>query len=116
MAHTKDGTTAGQVTEVSDETFDGEVLRSGVPVLVEFTANWCPPCRMLAPVLAEIAAEKAGELKVVMLDVDHNPQTQARYNVLSMPTLMVFRDGEPLRSTVGARPKRRLLQEFEDVI
>ncbi|MDJ1130502.1 thioredoxin [Streptomyces iconiensis] len=104
------------MTEVTDETFAREVLGSDVPVLVDFTASWCAPCRMIAPVLAEIAAEKEGELKVVSLDVDANPQTQAAYAVLSMPTLMVFRNGEPQRSVVGARPKRRLLQEFEDVI
>lgn len=109
-------TQAAQVTAVTDETFTEEVLRAEGPVLVEFTADWCPPCRMLAPVLAEIAGERAGLLKVVALDVDHNPLTQARYGVLSMPTLMVFRDGEPLRSTVGARPKRRLLQDFADVL
>ena len=110
-----DSTTA-QVTEVSDATFAQEVLESDVPVLVDFTASWCAPCRMIAPVLAEIAAEKEGELKVVSLDVDTNPETQAAYSVLSMPTLMVFRAGEPQRSMVGARPKRRLLQELADVL
>ncbi|WP_302888515.1 thioredoxin [Streptomyces cucumeris] len=106
----------GGVVTVTDGTFASEVLAAGVPVLVEFTAAWCPPCRMLAPVLAEIAREEAHRLKVVELDVDANPRTTAAYGVLSMPTLMVFRDGEPLRSTVGARPKRRLLEELADVL
>ncbi|MFG3257878.1 thioredoxin [Streptomyces sp. NPDC048172] len=104
------------LTEVTDETFAEEVLNSDVPVLVDFTADWCPPCKMVAPVLADIAAEREGALKVVSLDVDSNPRAQAAYGVMSMPTLMVFRDGEPVRSVVGARPKARLLKDFEDVL
>ncbi|WSA97334.1 thioredoxin [Streptomyces sp. NBC_01795] len=98
--------------QVTDDTFDEEVLGSPVPVLVDFTADWCPPCRMVAPVLAQIAAEREGELKVVSLDVDRNPRVQAAYGVLSMPTLMLFRDGEPQRSVVGAQPKRRLVEQL----
>ncbi|MER6118335.1 thioredoxin [Streptomyces sp. A0642] len=104
------------VAEVTDTTFDAEVLAAGLPVLVEFTADWCGPCRQLAPVLSAIAQEETGRLKVVQIDVDHNPETAGRYAVLSMPTLMVFRDGAPVKSMVGARPKRRLLQELEDVL
>ncbi|MFE3515578.1 thioredoxin [Streptomyces sp. NPDC059166] len=104
------------VAEVTDTTFDAEVLGAGLPVLVEFTADWCGPCRQLAPVLGAIAGEEAGRLKIVQIDVDRNPETASRYAVLSMPTLMVFRDGEPVKSMVGARPKRRLLQELEDVL
>ncbi|MET7629070.1 thioredoxin [Streptomyces sp. NPDC005078] len=104
------------VAEVTDATFDGEVLGAELPVLVEFTADWCGPCRQLAPVLSAIAAEEAGRIKIVQLDVDYNPGIASRYGVLSMPTLMVFRSGEPVQSMVGARPKRRLLQELEDVL
>ncbi|MFF8277483.1 thioredoxin [Streptomyces lateritius] len=104
------------VTTVTDADFDTEVLGAGPPVLVEFTADWCGPCRQLAPVLGAVAAEEAGRLKVVQLDVDRNPEITRRYGVLSMPTLMVFRAGEPVKSMVGARPKRRLLQELEDVL
>jgi thioredoxin 1 len=100
------------LTTITDATFADEVLAAGLPVLVDFTADWCPPCRMVAPVLAQIAAERAGELKVVSLDVDANPVTTAAYGVLSMPTLMLFRDGEPVRSLVGARSRARLLQEL----
>ncbi|MER7807030.1 thioredoxin [Streptomyces sp900116325] len=104
------------VAEVTDATFDGEVLGAELPVLVEFTADWCGPCRQLAPVLSAIAAEEAGRIKIVQIDVDANPDITSRYAVLSMPTLMVFRSGEPVKSMVGARPKRRLLQELEDVL
>ncbi|WP_405016002.1 thioredoxin [Kitasatospora sp. NBC_00070] len=104
------------VAEVTDETFAEQVLAAEGPVLVEFTADWCPPCRMMAPVLADIAREQAHRLTVVQLDVDRNPQTQAAYAVLSMPTMVVFRDGRPVKSVVGARAKARLLREFDDVL
>jgi len=104
------------VDELTDETFDAEVLGETRPVLVEFTADWCGPCRQLAPVLGAVAEEERERLRVVQIDVDRNPGTAARYGVLSMPTLMVFRAGEPVKSMVGARPKRRLLQELEDVL
>jgi thioredoxin 1 len=103
------------VPAVTDATFESEVLRSPVPVLVDFTAAWCPPCRMIEPVLAELARETpADRLKVVQLDVDENPEVRGRYGVMSMPTLMVFRDGEPVKAMVGARPKRRLVKELAE--
>lgn len=109
------GTTSA-VPTVTDATFAAEVLAGDLPVLVDFTASWCPPCRMIAPVLEEIAVEEAHRLRIVQIDVDTNPETQSAYGVLSMPTLMVFRAGEPVKSMVGARPKRRLLQELADVV
>ncbi|MEE1827250.1 thioredoxin [Streptomyces sp. BE20] len=104
------------VAEVTDETFAAEVLAAEGPVLVDFTADWCPPCRQMVPVLADIAREEAHRLTVVSLDVDRNPETQAEYGVLSMPTLMVFRGGEPVKSVVGARAKARLLRDLADVL
>ncbi|MFE9926118.1 thioredoxin family protein [Streptomyces sp. NPDC005774] len=104
------------MTEVTDADFATEVIGAELPVLVEFTADWCPPCRQMAPVLSALAAEQGGRLKVVQLNVDANPATTNAYKVLSMPTFMVFRDGEPLRSMVGTRPKRRLLEELGEVI
>ncbi|GJF29110.1 thioredoxin [Kitasatospora sp. NE20-6] len=104
------------VAEVTDATFAAEVLAADGPVLVEFTADWCPPCRMLAPVLADVAREEAGRIRIVQVDVDTNPETQARYGVLSMPTLVVFRGGEPVKTMVGARAKARLLRELADVL
>ncbi|WP_329474056.1 thioredoxin domain-containing protein [Streptomyces sp. NBC_01723] len=102
--------------EVTDAEFGSEVLGSELPVLVEFTADWCPPCRQMAPVLSALAEEEGDRLRVVQLNVDRNPATTNAYKVLSMPTFMVFRGGEPVKSMVGSRPKRRLLAELADVI
>ncbi|WP_435973962.1 thioredoxin family protein [Streptomyces sp. Qhu_M48] len=109
-------TYAEGVAEVTDEDFGAEVLGAGTPVLVKFTAEWCGPCRQLRPVLGAIAAEEEARLRVVEIDVDRNPETTLRYGVLATPTLMVFRAGEPVKSLVGARPKRRLLEELADVL
>ncbi|MET7485626.1 thioredoxin [Streptomyces sp. NPDC005538] len=102
--------------DVTDENFAAEVIGAELPVLVEFTADWCPPCRQMGPVLRAISAEEADRLKVVQLNVDQNPEITNAYKVLSMPTFMVFRGGEPVKAMVGARPKRRLLEELADVI
>ncbi|WP_323178458.1 MULTISPECIES: thioredoxin family protein [unclassified Streptomyces] len=104
------------VAAVTDADFETEVMHSDLPVLVEFTADWCPPCRQMGPVLSALAAEEGERLKVVQLDVDTNPETTNAYRVLSMPTFMVFRGGRPVKSMVGARPKRRLLEELADVL
>ncbi|MET9355674.1 MULTISPECIES: thioredoxin [Streptomyces] len=102
--------------EVTDADFAAEVIGSELPVLVEFTADWCPPCRQMAPVLSALAEEEGDRLRVVQLNVDQNPATTNAYKVLSMPTFMVFRGGEPVKSMVGSRPKRRLLEELADVV
>ncbi|BET47544.1 thioredoxin [Kitasatospora aureofaciens] len=104
------------VPEVTDADFAAEVIGSDLPVLVEFTADWCPPCRQMAPVLSALAEEEGDRLRVVQLNVDRNPATTNAYKVLSMPTFMVFRGGEPVKSMVGSRPKRRLLEELSDVV
>ncbi|MGV9312042.1 thioredoxin [Streptomyces sp. NPDC003691] len=110
------GARTGVVSPVTDADFETVVLGADRPVLVKFTADWCPPCRQIAPVLAEIAREEAERLTVVSLDVDRHPLTAQRYGVMSMPTLIVFRDGEPVHVSVGARAKRRLLAEWAGVL
>ncbi|MFF8844466.1 thioredoxin [Streptomyces sp. NPDC015127] len=107
---------AKDVAVVTDADFDAEVLGADRPVLVEFGADWCGPCRQLAPVLSAVSREEADRLKVVQIDADANPETVTRYGVLSLPTLLVFQGGEPVRSMVGSRPKRRLLDELQDVL
>ncbi len=108
--------TSNGVPEVTDADFAAEVIGSDLPVLVEFTADWCPPCRQMAPVLSALAEEEGDRLRVVQLNVDRNPATTNAYKVLSMPTFLVFRGGEPVKSMVGSRPKRRLLEELSEVV
>ena len=104
---------SGAVSAVTDDTFDSEVLEHDKPVLVDFWAQWCPPCHMIAPVLAEIAAERAGSLSIRKLNYDENPATAGKYHVLSLPTLMLFRAGEPVQAFVGAMSKSRLLAKLD---
>ena len=104
-----------QIPTVTDDAFAAEVLESELPVLVDFTAAWCPPCRVMKPVLAELAGERE-DLRVVQLDVDADQATAARYGVLSMPTFILFRAGEPVLRLVGARPRRRLEAELAEVL
>ncbi|MDO8731655.1 MAG: thioredoxin [Actinomycetota bacterium] len=101
------------VANTTDATFAEDVLESELPVLVEFTAAWCPPCRMIAPVLEQIAGEEAGRLKVVAIDTDMNSATMLRYQVMSLPTLALFKNGTVVSQTVGARPKAAILREIE---
>jgi thioredoxin 1 len=95
---------------VTDATFDQVVLRSNRPVLVDFWAEWCPPCRPMARTLAELAPEFAGQIDFVALNADENPEATRRYRVLSMPTLLLFEQGRVVTSIVGARPKSMLRQ------
>ncbi|NBE51355.1 thioredoxin family protein [Streptomyces boluensis] len=104
------------VAEVGDADFAAEVLGADRAVLVQFTAEWCGPCRQLAPVLGELAREEGARLKVVQVDVDRSPATAIAYGVMATPTLLVFSGGEPVKSMVGARAKRKLLQELADVL
>src|SRR5215212_10631210 len=101
---------------VSEGTFESDVLKASEPVLVDFWATWCGPCKMVAPVLEEIAKEKAGALRVAKLDVDANPATARDFQVVSIPTLIVFKDGAPVKRIVGAKGKAALLRELADVV
>jgi len=106
---------AGNLPDVTDANFQAEVLESDTAVLVDFWAPWCGPCRIIAPSLEEINDEK-DNLRVVKLNVDENQQTAAQYNVMSIPTLIVFKNGQPAKTIIGAMPKKRLEQELEPAL
>jgi thioredoxin 1 len=99
--------------EVDDRSFEQEVLLSDTPVLVDFWAAWCPPCHQIAPVLEQIANERAGRLRIVKMDYDANPVTPSNYRVMGLPTLILFAGGRPVASMVGARPKSALLRDID---
>ena len=98
------------VAPVSDKSFKADVLESKEPVLVDFWAEWCGPCRAVAPVLEEVAGELNGKLKIVKLNVDENPETAAKYGIQSIPTLMIFKNGEMASRQIGASPKAKIVQ------
>jgi thioredoxin 1 len=102
-------------TAVTDDSFQAEVLESERPVVVDFWAAWCGPCRVMSPILEEIAQER-DDVRVVKVDTDATQRVAAQYGVLSMPTFMVFRDGAPVGQIVGARPKKRLLADLEELL
>jgi thioredoxin 1 len=98
------------VSKVSDATFEAEVLKAPEPVVVDFWAEWCGPCRMIAPALEEISGSMQGKVKIVKLNVDENPATAAKYGIMSIPTLMIFKNGEMASRQIGAQPKQKLEQ------
>jgi thioredoxin 1 len=106
---------AGNLNEVTDSNFQAEVLESEKPVLVDFWAPWCGPCRVVAPVLEEIAAERP-DMRIVKLNIDENQQTAASFEVLSIPTMILFRGGQPVKKVIGAYPKKRLEAELEPAL
>jgi thioredoxin 1 len=106
----------GATKVVTAENFDTEVLQNDKPVIVDYWAEWCGPCRMVAPVLEEIAAEYADKIEVVKLNIDENPELSQRYGIMAIPTMNVFSGGEVVKQIVGAKPKSALLRELADYL
>ncbi|MGE5829553.1 MAG: thioredoxin [Micromonosporaceae bacterium] len=106
----------GATKAVTDATFMRDVLQSDKPVLVDFWAEWCAPCRKVEPLLNELAVEMADKVEIVKLNIDENPETAMAYRVMSVPTLTIFKDGQPVQSVAGARPKGDLLRLIESAL
>ena len=104
------------VEKVSDQNFEEDVLKSSAPVIVDFWAEWCGPCRMVAPILDEVSGEMGDKVRIVKLNVDENPQTASKYGIMSIPTLLLFKDGKIASRQVGAAPKAKLVQWINGAI
>ncbi len=102
--------------QVSDDSFDADVLKSSTPVIVDFWAEWCGPCKQIAPALEELASEMSDKLTVVKVNIDENPLTPSKYGVRGIPTLMMFKDGEVAATKIGALPKTKLVEWVESIL
>ena len=105
-----------ELIKLTDENFEDEVIKSDKPVLIDFWATWCGPCRMIAPIVEELATEYEGKAKIGKLDVDSNQQTSIKYGVRSIPTLLIFKDGEVKETIIGAVPKKNIVEKLNSVI
>ena len=106
----------GDMLEVSDDSFDSEIIDSDMPAMVDFWAEWCGPCKMVSPVVEELAGEYKGKIKMAKMDVDKNRQTPARFGIRNIPTLMLFKGGEEVNRIVGALPKSSIEEELKKLL
>ncbi len=106
----------GNVLEVTDQTFEQEILNSDIPALVDFWAAWCGPCRMVAPVVEELAAEYGGKIKIAKMNVDQNQQTPAKFGIRNIPTLILFKEGKAVNTIIGAQPKSVIEEEIKKLL
>jgi thioredoxin 1 len=113
---TKEVVLMGDLLQLTDDAFEAEVLQSSVPVLVDFWAPWCAPCRAIAPIVEELARQYAGRIKVAKMNVDDNPETPARYGVRGIPNLLVIKNGEVKEQMIGAVPKAQLVKAIDTVL
>jgi thioredoxin 1 len=107
---------ANGITTLTDTTFDEEIATADVPVVVDFWAEWCGPCKMIAPILSEVATEQGEKLRVVKVNVDDSPDVARRFDIMSIPTLIVFKDGEPVKRMLGAKGKGQLLEDLGEFL
>ncbi len=107
---------SGNSVTISDQNFQTEVIQSSIPVLVDFSAEWCGPCKMLAPVIAELADEYVGRVKVGSLDIDENRQSPSQYGIQGVPTLIIFKDGQPVKKLVGLTPKDKIAEALDQLL
>ena len=106
----------GKTLDIDEANFEDKVLKSGIPVLVDFWAEWCVPCRMVAPVVEELAEEYAGRISFGKVNVDQNPKIASQYGIMSIPTLLLFKEGQPVDHMVGFRPKAQMKESLEDAL
>ncbi len=107
---------AGNIVVISDQQFEAEVIKSSVPVLVDLSADWCGPCKMLAPVLDQLADEYAGRVKVAKVDIDGNHESAAQYSIQSVPTMIIFQNGAPVKKLVGLTPKNKIAEALDALL